>query len=216
MKTNLVSLLAAAVMAAAFMTSCSSNDSDNNNSSDKMNIYGYSEFSEKFADIADIPEGPQLTLSNTTAKAGGIAEVTLSVSNADLKWNMCGIHVTFPDVFDCVLKNEEERLVEFQKGTALEFATGVVSMEWQEGLPEELINAHQGCVFITAMFNGDYGQDGDIATFYFQIPETAAVGAIYNVDLYYQSTDIFSNTAGSAEFEKYAFEHAIGGTVTIE
>jgi hypothetical protein len=173
-----------------------------------------------FADVKEADFGPVLTISDTTAKPGGIAEVTLSVSNAQNKWSMCGLHITYPDVLKCVLKNAESRDVDYKIGPACEGNIGSVAKEWQQGLPEDVAKCKRGSVFFTAMFEGDYGGDGDIVTFYFNVPQNAKSGTVYHFDYYYNSSDVakdmFESQRNDASVEKYAFTHWHGGTVTVE
>ncbi|MDE6092997.1 MAG: hypothetical protein K2G14_07875 [Ruminococcus sp.] len=172
----------------------------------------------KFKDVPTADSGPVISIDNVTAKAGETAEVTVSVKGADLNWSMCGIHLTYPDVLDCVLLDEETYSVKFEKGTASEYNTGFISLEcaWQNNPPEELLRQKLGALFFTVMFNGNEGQDGDIATFYFDVPEDAESGTVYPIGFYYMETDMFRNIEGDQSFEKYAFENWQEGSITIQ
>ncbi len=66
------------------------------------------------------------------------------------------------------------------------------------------------------MFVGDGGGDGDIATFYFCVPDNAQSGAVYPIEVYYRDGDLFTNSAADDSYQKYAFSHAVNGSVTIE
>ncbi len=175
---------------------------------------------DNYGSVPDPADGPLLTISNTTAKPGGIAQVTISVSNAERKWTMCGLHVSFPNVLDCVLADEASRSLQFDPGDALTAATGMVGKEWQEALPKDLVDNKRGALFFTAMFSGNNGLDGDIATFYFVVPKDAVPGTVYDLNYFYFSSDAVSDTFSNAEqdrsFEKYAFTHWQGGTITVE
>ncbi len=172
----------------------------------------------KFKDVPTAESGPVISVNNVTAKAGETAEVTVSVKGADLNWSMCGIHLTYPDVLDCVLMDEETDSVKFKKGTASEYNTGFISLEceWQGKPPEELISKNLGALFFTVMFKGNEGQDGDIATFYFDVPEDAKPGTVYPIGFYYMETDMFRNVENDRSFEKYAFENLQAGSITVE
>ena len=177
-------------------------------------------FERDFKDVKDAESGPLLTISNTTAKAGGIAEVTLSVSNADKQWRMCGIHIVYPDVLKCILADAENREPDYDTGDALKSMQASVAREWQSNLPDDLSSNRMGAVFFTALCAETGGKDGDIVTFRFKVPDEAKSGTVYNIDYYYSSNDktkdMFSNENNDPEFEKYAFSHCIGGTITVE
>lgn len=172
----------------------------------------------KFKDVPDAESGPLISVNNVKAKAGETAEVTVSVKGADLNWSMCGIHLTYPNVLDCVRDEKDTSSVKFEKGVASEYNTGFISLEceWQNGTPEELMEKNLGALFFTVMFNGNDGQDGDIATFYFDVPEDAKSGTVYPIDLYYMETDMFRNTEGDMSLEKYAFENFQAGSITVK
>ncbi len=173
---------------------------------------------EKFKDVPDADEGALISISNTTAKAGETAEITVSVKNADLKWNMCGMHLTYPEELKCMYPEGEKTMPEFEKGEAVKHNTGIIVMEWKKenNLPEELINKHLGSLFFTVTFNKNDGQDGDIITLYLKVPEDAESGTVYPIDFYYMESDIFKNFENDPSFEKYAFEHTQAGSITVE
>lgn len=173
---------------------------------------------KSFADVPSIDEGPVISISNTTAKAGGTAEVTVSVKGADLNWSNCGIHLTYPDVLKCVYQDNDDLLLDYKKGIASEYNIGIVAMEWKKenNPPEELISQNLGTMFFTVMFSGNNGQDGDIITLYLKVPEDAESGTVYPIDFYYKDTDMFKNLEGDPSFEKYAFEHIQAGSITVE
>lgn len=171
-----------------------------------------------FADVPSVDEGPVISIGNTTAKAGETAEVKVSVTGADLNWSNCGIHLTYPDVLKCVYKDNDDLYLKYKQGTASEYNTGIVAMEWkkQNNPPEELTSQNLGTMFFTVMFNGNEGQDGEIITLYLKIPEDAESGTVYPIGFYYLGTDMFRNVENNPSFEKYAFEHIQAGTITVE
>lgn len=173
---------------------------------------------EKFKDVPDVDKGPVLSIGNTTAKAGEIAEVVVSVEGADLNWSNSGIHLTYPEELKCVYQEGDDRLLEYKAGKASEFNTGVIAMEWKKenNPPEELVKQHLGAMFFTVMFDGNDGQDGEIIKLYMQIPEDAQSGTVYPVDFYYMRTDMFRNMENDMSLEKYAFEHTQAGSITVE
>ena len=52
------------------------------------------------------------------------------------------------------------------------------------------------------MFVGDGGGDGDIATFYFRVPDNAQSGAVYPIEVYYRDGDLFTNSAANDSYQK--------------
>lgn len=173
---------------------------------------------EKFKDVPDADEGALISISDTTAKAGEIAEVTVSVKGVDLKWNMCGIHLTYPEELSCIYRENDNKNLKFKSGKASEHNSGIIAMEWKKenNPPEELVKQNLGSLFFTATFDGNEGQDGDIITLYLKIPENAESGTVYPIGFYYMNTDIFSNAESDPSFEKYAFEHIQTGSITVE
>ena len=209
---------AAVIMAMSLMTGCSSAQSSSGSKASATGaVINQEEMDENFKDVPDLEgEGAKISLSNTTAKAGELAEVKMFVDNADQQWNMCGIHIIYPDILKPEMIDPEERTVDFTKGSALASATGFVCMEWQNGLPQVLTDNKKGSIFFTCMFTGNQGGDGDIATFHFKVPDNAEHGTVYNLGYYYMPTDLFTNEQNIPSFQKYAFTHLQGGTITVE
>lgn len=184
-------------------------------------VYGDSAaFEEEFGKVEDASEGPLLSLSKTTVKAGGTAEVTISVKNADKQWTMCGLHIAFPDLLTCVMDNVENREPKMTLGDAVKGSAGAVSRLWSENLPSALADVKKQSVFFTSMFSGSKGSDGDMVTFYFNVPADAKSGTVYDFDFYYynsdQAKDMFKIGEENSSAEKYAFTHWQGGSVTVE
>lgn len=218
MKHKTSAAVMAAVMALSLMTGCGDKKSGGSAVATES---GYAMLNpeavnEKFKDYPDLDSGPEIYLSNTTAKAGELAKVTLSVKNADLQWNMCGIHVTYPEVLKPELSDPAENRVRFDKGEALEAASTSICMEWAENREPMLEKNKKGCLFFTTMFSDNQGMDGDIATFYLKVPDNAQSGAVYDLGYFFLETDMFSNMQNIPSFSKYAFTHMYGGTITVE
>ncbi|MDE6832634.1 MAG: hypothetical protein K2J39_00070 [Ruminococcus sp.] len=171
-----------------------------------------------FRDVPVADEGPVISVGNTTAKAGEIAEVKVYVEGADLNWSNCGIHLTYPDVLQCVYQKNDNMFLKYKAGVASEFNTGIIAMEWKKenNPPAELTEKGMGTMFFTVMFSGNSGQDGEIITLYLKVPEDAESGTVYPVGFYYLTTDMFRNVDNNSSLEKYAFEHMKAGTITIE
>ena len=173
---------------------------------------------QNFKDVPDSDNGPLISIGNVTAKAGEIAEVKVYVEGADLNWSSCGIHLTYPDILQCVYPENDNMFLKYKAGVASEFNTGIVAMEWKKEStpPAELTENGLGTMFFTVMFSGNTGQDGEILTLYLKVPEDAESGTVYPVGFYYLATDMFRNTDNDSSFEKYAFEHMKAGTITVE
>ena len=161
MKHKFTAAVMAAAMAAAGLTGCmekkqpsSSNKSTEtavttsaaeNNSTPKGEFISESMelIKLKYADVPDLESGPELKISDTSAKPGEIAKVTVSVTGAKDKWSMCGIHITYPEVLECQMENEKiipqsmslARLL--PRIQALWLWTGV------RNLDDELVREHQ-------------------------------------------------------------------------
>ena len=234
MKHKLTAAVIAAVMTAAGLTGCMekkkpssskkstetaavTSASEENGS--KPNGEFVSESMEliklKYADVPDLESGPELKISDTDAKPGEIAKVTVSVKGAKDKWSMCGIHVTYPDVLECQLEDEESFTAKYEPGSAVAGNSGFVAMDWRENLVEELVREHQLSFFFTTMFMDSHGNDGDIATFFLKVPEDAQVGTVYDLGFFYTESDMFRDLEGDLAFEKYAFMHMTGGSITV-
>lgn len=171
----------------------------------------------KFKNIADLEAGPELYLSETSAAPGEEAEVTLSVKGAEPDgWQMCGIHITYPDTLSPVMSDPEERIVATDLKDASKYTLGSMAMLWADDTPDYLAANNLHCVFFTEIFSSDDGLDGDIFSFKIKIPEDAESGTVYPLDYYYMVTDTFSKTDKSQSFEKYAFTHMHGGSITVK
>ncbi len=217
---NVKKIIAVIAVGASLLTAVGCGDKKGSESSFSSNNTSKSERTAKpteaWEDIVPAADGPKLYLSNTTVKAGEIAEITLSVKDAKEKWSMCGIHVTYDNALTCQMRDAEKRYIHYSLGDASTYNTASVGMLWEEGLPDVLTENNMGCLFFTETFDGDWGGDGDIASFYLKVPDDAKSGTVYKLGFYYRDTDRFSNAAGDRAMEKYVFENWTGGSVTVE
>ena len=168
----------------------------------------------KFKGVTALAEGPELRISDTTAKPGETAEVTLSVSNTNDSWNTCGLHLTFPNDLKCVHQSDTAQDIKFSLGDACDGSSGSIALEWEENLPEELTSQGLGSIFFTTIFT-ENGFDGDIATFYFDVPQDAQPGTVYPIGFYYLTNDLFKSVDGDDAYQLFAFTNCQGGTVTV-
>lgn len=231
MKRKLLSLIAVMAASAAVFTGCldsgksssaGTTASEETTASEPFTNDEGEELSEsmelmyvKFRDVPALESGPVIKISDTTAKPGEIAEVTVSLTGADNQWNMCGIHITYPDVLECQLSNAEELYALYEPGDAVRNNAGFVAMDWEDNLAPEMVREHNKSLFFTTMFMDTKGHDGDIATFYFKVPDDAQPGTVYKLSYYYMDSDMFRDEQSDMSFEKYAFEHLQDGSITI-
>ncbi|MBR1592251.1 MAG: hypothetical protein IJ666_04490 [Ruminococcus sp.] len=237
MKLKIISAVLSLIAAAAVFSGCGDKTENTNSSSEGESPKISEEPAETAAEesetiteiITAVPDEtedtaaaeqgtamPVLSLSNTEVMAGDTAEIILSVSGADEKWAMCGLHITYPEELVCEMQDEEERTIKYKLGDASELSMGAVGMLWAEGLPDELMEKHLGCFFFTEMFGGNEGYDGEIAKFYLKIPDDAQSGTVYPLSYYFQETDLFTNDMQDEEMQEYAFTHALDGSVTVK
>lgn len=216
---NIRKITAAAAVIAALVTAAGCGDKNKDSSSPDSGASTPDSQSMTGTDIKN-GDGPRLYFSNTEAAPGETAEVSMYVENADAKWSMCGIHVTFDDALKCELfreENNEDNYIRYTKGAASEYATASVGMLWVNELPEELTSQNLGSLFFTEVFDGDMGLDGEIVKFFFKVPEDAVSGTVYPIGIYYmEDNDLFINAANDASFQEYAFSHWEGGSITVK
>lgn len=216
MKHRSAAIVLAAVMALT-MTACGSKKSDD--STVDMETYKtptQAETTKAPVTPVSAEEGALLSIKDTTVKPGGVAEVTVHVENADLKWNMCGLHVAYPTALKPQISDAETRAMKKTVGDAAKYNMGFVSLAWFDNLPKELTDRNYGAFFLTAIMDGNNGEDGDIATFYFDVPEDAAPGTVYDIEFFYQEGDLFSNASRDPGYDQFAFDNWKGGKITVE
>lgn len=214
-----------ALSAALMITLCGcgkNNDTADDNTAAATTAEGTTAFpssaemlADKFKGVTASADGPLLKISDSTARAGETAEVTLSVSNTHESWNTCGLHMTFPNELKCVHKSEDAQDIKFRLGDACEGSGGSIALEWEQNLPEELTSQGLGSIFFTTIFT-ENGFDGDIVTFYFDVPQDAQPGTVYPIGFYYLTNDIFKSVDGDDAYQLSAFTNWQGGTITVE
>lgn len=219
MKLIRIIAAAAAFTAAVSMVSCSSGTSESSSTGNPIITYVPQTEPPTAAPtdpVVAAADGPRLSVRDVEVAAGDIAEVTIVIDNAYRKWNMCGVHIKYPNVLKPEMLDAEERLVRKKMGDASEYNVGSTAMEWQFNLPPELEENNLGSIFFTEIFGDDYGLDGDVVTFYLKVPDDAESGTEYPVDFFYLDGDVFSNKANDKSMEKYVFENWKGGKITVK
>ncbi|MCM1132357.1 MAG: hypothetical protein NC340_02690 [Ruminococcus flavefaciens] len=217
-----ITAFAVAVGMLVSLTACrgTNNSSESESVSSEVSVSQPEESSEAetqpATEIIAAEDGPRLYISNTTAKAGEYADVTVYVENGEKNWSFCGIHITFPDVLEVSMLDVEESLVDYERGEASRYSSGATAMLWTENMPVELTSNNLGCFFFAEMFADDYGLDGDIATFQLKIPDDAESGTVYPIGFYYMDTDRFHNSSEDLSLEKYTFSHLTEGSITVK
>lgn len=218
MKLIRVIAAAAALAAAVSMVSCSSGTPSEPSGNPIITYVPQTEppTAAPTEPVVAAADGPRLSVRDTEAAAGEIAEVTIVIENAELSWNMCGFHITYPNVLKPEMLDAEARLVRKKNGDASEYNVGSTAMEWQDNLPPELADNNLGSIFFTEIFEDDHGLNGDVVTFFLKVPDDAVSGTEYPIDFFYLDGDVFSNKAGDASVEKYVFENWKGGKITVK
>lgn len=208
---------AAAVMMMFSMTAC--NDKKDGSTEEKKNyssIVTEVVVPQATEAVAAAKDGPRLFINDVKGKAGETVKVTISIENAEKKWNMCGFHITFPDVLKPVMFDEEERLVEKELGGASQYNSGSIAMSWENNKTDYLIENNLGSIFFTEIFEKNRGLDGDVVSYFLQIPEDAKAGTEYPVEFMYIEGDMFTNEEMDKSMEKYVFENWKGGKIIVE
>ena len=213
---------AAALTMAVTLAGCGSKSSSSSGSTDNTPADMYisrEAFSKDYADVEDAEKGPLLTIESVTAKPGDVAKVAVCVDTPDKNWSACGLHIAYSDALKCELADDDQS-IKCVIGEACGTNPLTSSMGWQNELPEDIAAAGRNLFFFAAVLGESDGTSGKIATFYFKVPEDAESGTVYDLDYYYYSTDLskdmFAAADGEASYEKYAFSHCTGGTITVE
>lgn len=236
MKSKLSGILAALLAATMLMTACSGDDSGSESASGSSSAADDSqtktaaaqeetEPSEEVSMEADadaVPvsgAAPVLSISDAEGAPGDIVPVTISISGAEDKWSMCGVHVVYDDRLVC-LEDEnagQEYIPVYEKGEAVKYAEAFTSMlQTGEKRNDYLIENNQCAVFFASVSSIDNGKDGDIITYQFQIPEDAQPGTVYELGFYYRQGDMFLDAAQDMAIQDYAFSHWQGAAVTVK
>lgn len=159
---------------------------------------------------------PVLSIGKYDADPGETVEVTVSVTGADNKWAMCGVHFSFPSVLECRLSSSDNRFAEFKSGDAVSEMSAVTAAVWTDNRTEEMEKNDLYSLFFAAAGESDIGKDGDIATFYLTVPGDAKPGTVYPLDFFEQEGDMFLDIASDKAVQNYAFSHWQNGSITVK
>lgn len=159
--------------------------------------------------------GPVLEIENVTAKAGERVDVKVMLSGVPDGWSFCGIHFSYPDVLKPTI-SERTGNVECVRGDAVADMTDFLAVNWVDNKPPELIEENLNSIFFCTMASGDYGTDGHITTFEFEIPADAQSGTVYDLEFFFREGDMFTNMAQDTVMQDQAFANWKHGSITVE
>lgn len=159
--------------------------------------------------------GPVLEIENVTAKAGERVDVKVMLSGVPDGWSFCGIHFSYPDVLKPTI-SERTGNVECVRGDAVADMTDFLAVNWVDNKPPELIEKNLNSIFFCTMASGDYGTDGHITTFEFEIPADAQSGTVYDLEFFFKEGDMFTNMAQDTVMQDQAFANWKHGSITVE
>lgn len=132
---------------------------------------------EKIADSAVKPtlSASKITLSESEAR-GQTVTISIEVSGVGRQWCSSGIHLFYderltPDMDDVSWGSAIDRFYNY------------------------MVKAGSNCIFFTTSGYGDDGEDGTIISYKFMLPDDAAAGDIFDLDLRYVAGDLFTNHA---------------------
>lgn len=210
MKSRIFAALSAAVLILSCMTACGDKKESAPSGTSASSGASVSENKNEKKD------GPVLSIDHVEAKAGETVEVSVSLSGADGKWGMCGVHLTYDNRLECIATADDPMIPDYKKGEAVSDMIAFVTMIWLENLDQELIDANDGCIFFTTMGENDCGKDGTIATYNFKVPDDAQAGDVYELGFYYREGDMFVNSANdNPELQEQTFSNWEFGSITI-
>lgn len=196
-----------ALILSAAMSGCSSEKS-------KTDIVNESPSSQEEAKD-ELTAFPVLKISNTEGKPGETVNVTVSLEGAENSWSACGIHFSYDEALECVTDSDDDHKPVCVTGRAIENMSGFQAALWLENKTEELEENNLNSLFFCSISTGDFGRDGNIATFQFIIPKDAEVGTKYNLDFFEQEEDMFLNSSSSKSLREYAFTNWLNGSITV-
>ena len=164
---------------------------------------------------------PLMSVGSYTASAGDNVDVTVSLSNLDGKWSMCGIYLTYDNRLECITSADDPSVPKMKRGDAASEMMSAAANIWltqEDGSnnPEDSIGKGRGAVFFATMGDGDCGKDGDLVTFTFKVPDDAEKGTVYDFGFFHNEYDMFTNAANDKSLYDTIRENWQEGTLTVQ
>lgn len=141
----------------------------------------------------------QLSLSNVTGAPGSTVAVNFQIANNTTGWEAGGFLFSYDEALSPVL-NKKGNLQVTRHGEYTDFLC--------------VSKIDLGLQLFSLGFSNSYKVegDGDIATFYFQIPQSAAVGTVYDLGVTVDKISV-KNRNGIDFY--HILNEAIGGSITV-
>lgn len=204
------------IASASLMSGCSGKNSGKGSSSEESSRaqlkleYGHT------ADPNAVPDSgasPTFELSNSHAMPGEIAEVTVSIIGAEKLWQACGIHFAYPMELEAQMSMGDT--AKFEQGPASEYMAAFTAAIWTDNRTEKMVAENLYSLFFAAVGAGDVGSTGEVATFYFKVPDDAQLGTVYPLTFFEIDGDKFSDSNMDPKLQAYAFSHWKDGSITV-
>jgi hypothetical protein len=219
LKNRIIAMLAVMVMLMSAAVGCSKKENKKalsaTSTSESSDVDSSAAESGLASENEKTESGPVLEIENVTAKAGERVDVKVMLSGVPDGWSFCGIHFSYPDVLKPTI-SERTGNVECVRGDAVADMTDFLAVNWVDNKPPELIEKNLNSIFFCTMASGDYGTDGHITTFEFEIPADAQSGTVYDLEFFFREGDMFTNMAQDTVMQDQAFANWKHGSITVE
>lgn len=219
LKNRIIAMLAVMVMLMSVAVGCSKKENKKalsaTSTAESSDVDSSAVESGLASENEKTESGPVLEIENVTAKAGERVDVKVMLSGVPDGWSFCGIHFSYPDVLKPTI-SERTGNVECIRGDAVADMTDFLAVNWVDNKPPELIEKNLNSIFFCTMASGDYGTDGHITTFEFEIPADAQSGTVYDLEFFFREGDMFTNMAQDTVMQDQAFANWKHGSITVE
>ncbi|MBR6647738.1 MAG: hypothetical protein IKL09_09535 [Clostridia bacterium] len=219
MKNRIIAMLAVMVMLMSAAVGCSKKENKKalsaTSTAESSDVDSSAVESGLASENEKTESGPVLEIENVTAKAGERVDVKVMLSGVPDGWSFCGIHFSYPDVLKPTI-SERTGNVECVRGDAVADMTDFLAVNWVDNKPPELIEKNLNSIFFCTMASGDYGTEGHITTFEFEIPADAQSGTVYDLEFFFREGDMFTNMAQDTVMQDQAFANWKHGSITVE
>lgn len=219
LKNRIIAMLAVTVMLMSAAVGCSKKENKKalsaTSTAESSDVDSSAVESGLASENEKTESGPVLEIENVTAKAGERVDVKVMLSGVPDGWSFCGIHFSYPDVLKPTI-SERTGNVECVRGDAVADMTDFLAVNWVDNKPPELIEKNLNSIFFCTMASGDYGTDGHITTFEFEIPADAQSGTVYDLEFFFREGDMFTNMAQDTVMQDQAFANWKHGSITVE